>query len=287
MPTLLNLFFGTIANAAYSVAMQVYGNVANLSFAFSQATNPQIQSSQGEGNKARAESLAVSSSKYMFLLSTLLSVPLIVNINFVLSVWLKTVPPQAGMFCALTLAWFALAMVHFSLAILIEGNGKIAGYKIWTALANLSAFPIAFACLKLTDSPLGVFGGLCVSEFFTMLIRIYFAHSLCRISLRNYFSNMLKIILLVSISASATYAISLAPYPSPWLRLACTTALSTTLMLGGLWWALDANERRFARGLALRAQAQLADFSIFRAPMRRQNEKSATVKKGNNSCHKR
>jgi hypothetical protein len=60
---------------------------------------------------------------------------------------------------------------------------------------------------------------------------------------------MLKIIILVAISTSATYALSLAPYPSPWLRLACTTALSTTLMLTGLWWVLDSNEKQFARKL--------------------------------------
>jgi hypothetical protein len=102
------------------------------------------------------------------------------------------------------------------------------------AISAFLAFPIAYFFLKLGYSPISVFVGILAGNTMQMGTRIYFAKRLCHISLRNYFTNMLKIILLVSISASATYALSRLSYPSPWLRRTFTTALSTTLMPGVL-----------------------------------------------------
>ncbi|HAP95849.1 MAG TPA: hypothetical protein DCP54_08890, partial [Chryseobacterium sp.] len=63
---LLNIFFGTVMNAAYGITMTIQGVVTNFVSNFQVAVNPQIVKSYSSGNKERSFKLMFQSSKFSF-----------------------------------------------------------------------------------------------------------------------------------------------------------------------------------------------------------------------------
>lgn len=63
---LLNLFFGTVVNAARGVAVQVQGVIMQFCYNFQMALNPQLTKSYADGDLANMRRLLVISSKFSF-----------------------------------------------------------------------------------------------------------------------------------------------------------------------------------------------------------------------------
>jgi O-antigen/teichoic acid export membrane protein len=249
IPILLNLFCGVVTNAAYGIANQVRGAVGQFAATFPLVVAPQIVSGIAEDKTERSHRLAVTICKFSAFAIALFAVPILCNTHFVLQVWLGEAPHYAASFCRWALLYTFISVCVSGLNSLVEGKGKIVAYKICLGISNQVALGVSFILLKMGLPPVSVFVGLVASAFIGAFVQIYFARKHTGLSVLNYFKQIGCIILLVIFSFSCTYAISLFSYPSPWLRLACTTTLSTTLMLGGLWLALDVNEKRFATKL--------------------------------------
>src|SRR5690554_3263507 len=89
----LNLFFGTVVNAAYGLTLQVQSAVNQFVTNFQKAVNPQIIKTYSEGNLAQMHKLILQSSKFSFLLLLLIVTPILFNTEFILNLWLKN-PPE-------------------------------------------------------------------------------------------------------------------------------------------------------------------------------------------------
>jgi O-antigen/teichoic acid export membrane protein len=249
IPLILNLFFGTRVNAAYGITNQVLGAMQQFAYSLSLSIVPRIQSSISENKTEKANLDTISVCKLTGFVFAVFGIPLFLNIHFVIQLWLGDIPEYVPIFCQLALASSWIVSLSNSLHFLVEGKGKIELLSIFSCISYFLAPGISYLLLKYGMSPYFIFVGLIASHLSLAIVRFYFAHRATRLSLRAYAKQIGKVILLVLFSFSCTYAISLLSYPSPWLRLSCTTALSTMLMLGGLWWALDANERCFAKSL--------------------------------------
>ena len=88
----LNYYFGTVVNAAYGIANQVNGQLSYFSASILLAFNPQIMKSEGAGDRERMLKLSALASKFSFYLLSFFSIPLIVEMNYVLHIWLGEVP---------------------------------------------------------------------------------------------------------------------------------------------------------------------------------------------------
>lgn len=64
---IINLFLGTIANAAYGVANQINGALGNFSATFQKAINPQLMKSEGMKDRNRLLRISFISSKFSVL----------------------------------------------------------------------------------------------------------------------------------------------------------------------------------------------------------------------------
>ena len=100
---ILNMHFGTIINAAKGVASQVNGTVGAFSRNFMIALNPQITKSYAAKEIEYTKNLVCQGAKFTYLLFFFLALPCILETNFLLSKWLKEVPPYAGIFVQLSL----------------------------------------------------------------------------------------------------------------------------------------------------------------------------------------
>ena len=95
---LLNIFFGTIVNAARGIAIQVQGAGYQLLTGFMTAVRPQIVKSYANGDLNYMHQLIINSSRYSFYLILLITIPIFVNVEYILHLWLKEVPEHTANF---------------------------------------------------------------------------------------------------------------------------------------------------------------------------------------------
>lgn len=96
---LMNMFFGVTINAARGVANQVDSTVQQFVNNFTTAINPQITKSYASEDLPYMHKLVCIGSKYSFFLTWFFALPLLLEADIVLKIWLKTVPAYAPVFC--------------------------------------------------------------------------------------------------------------------------------------------------------------------------------------------
>lgn len=88
---LLNMFFGVALNAARGIATQVENVVNQFTTNFGTAINPQITKSYAQGDYDYMHKLVFAGSKYSFFLVVVLCLPIILEANQILHLWLGLV----------------------------------------------------------------------------------------------------------------------------------------------------------------------------------------------------
>jgi O-antigen/teichoic acid export membrane protein len=94
----MNYFFGVAINAARGVAGQVEGALTMFSGNFMTAVRPQIVKLFAEGSVNKMITLVFESSKYSYFLFYVVALPVFLEADYILSIWLKEVPEYAGLF---------------------------------------------------------------------------------------------------------------------------------------------------------------------------------------------
>ncbi|MBQ9340580.1 MAG: hypothetical protein IJS13_09670 [Paludibacteraceae bacterium] len=146
---ILNLFFGTVINAAYGLAMQVAGAVMFVSASIVNAVNPQLMKAEGEGNRKRMIRLAEYESKYSFLFLALLSLPLIFEMDALLNWWLTEVPEYTVEFCQIVLLATLCDQLTIGLTAVNQAIGDIKHFTVWFYSAKLLTLIGIVVCLLL------------------------------------------------------------------------------------------------------------------------------------------
>jgi len=150
---LLNMFHGVIANAAYGVMSQVSSAMTQFANNFFAAVNPQITKSYAKGDMDYLHSLLFRSIKFSFLISFALAVPLVLNMDFVLHLWLKTVPEYAVVFCQIRVVDWCLCMFFIPIALAITATGKIKRFLIIDSILTMNNLIFVYILFKLNFSP--------------------------------------------------------------------------------------------------------------------------------------
>lgn len=204
---LVNVFFGVVVNAALGVAMVVNNQLSNLSSSLLSAIQPQIFKSFGEGNLAKQEFYTVISSKMGIILLSFALIPLLVEVNYILDIWLIEVPEYTSIFIRLYLVLTIMGHMSYGLTIAMQGHGKIKELQISTFTLQVLNIPIAYIFYKL-DFP--VYSILIISIFVEIIIffvRLFLANKYLSINISKYISNVIfgpSIMIILAISISFT-----------------------------------------------------------------------------------
>ena len=110
---LLNIFYGVVVNAAMGITNQVNSAVYQFVSNFQTAFNPQIVKSYAENDRSYFIRLIFGASKMSYFLMLLLAVPVFLNIDFLLGVWLTNVPAHTENFVRLMLIFLMkINLIH-------------------------------------------------------------------------------------------------------------------------------------------------------------------------------
>jgi len=139
----LNSFFGPTANAAFGIADQVGGAVNEFTNAISTAFKPQLIQSHSSGNVTRTLNLMCSMSKINFILSLMISVPIIFNVDFLLRIWLGEYPAIASAFVCFLLIDKTICTLNYPVTTTILAIGNIKIYMSGIFIFNLLIIPVS------------------------------------------------------------------------------------------------------------------------------------------------
>lgn len=205
----INMFFGTIVNAAQGIANQVSGQLGAFAMNMLKAINPVIDKSEGSGNRQKMLLVSMTGAKMSFYLSILFIIPVYIEMPYILNIWLKEIPNYAIIFCRLLLIRNVLEQLYITMGNSIAAVGKIRSYQISNSILNLFPLVITFVLFKFDFPPYTlyiVFIGYAVCGG---ILTLYFTKKVCDLSINLYIK---KVIFPSLTTTSLIIAISLIPY---------------------------------------------------------------------------
>ncbi|MFV0149469.1 MATE family efflux transporter [Empedobacter falsenii] len=206
----LNLFFGTVVNAAYGITNQVVSAVNMFAINLQLAFNPQIIKNYSQGNIEQTQTLIFQGSKISFFLLLLLVMPILLNTEFILTLWLNDVPEYTAVFVQLALIGILLDSLSGTLMTGAQATGKIKWYQIVVGILVFTNLPLGYLALKLGYPPFSVFVVSIVISILSLQFRLYFLKRLLNINLTKYYTTVFfKVIVVVVLSFSSVYFIKI------------------------------------------------------------------------------
>jgi len=171
----LNLFFGTVINAAFGIAMQVQAAVTQFVSNFQSALNPQIIQNYASNNKERFLNLMFLGAKFSFFVMQFLAVPLILHLNIVLQFWLgHNVPDSTSIFLRISLIMLLIDSISGPLTTGVLAVGKLKSYQLYIGGMNLFVPLVVYILMSYGMDAYYAFIVLVVFSIFSMLLRVYF-----------------------------------------------------------------------------------------------------------------
>ena len=189
---ILNIFYGTTLNAARGIGIQVSTIVNTFSSNFSMALNPQITKQYAAGNEDESRKLVYAGSRYTFYLLTLISIPIIINVDYILDLWLGTVPEYTSYFLILSLTTSLLYSISGTVTTALQATGKIKVFQIGICILMLSELPIAYLLLHYGFPPYSVMYPTIISYTIAIFFRFYLIRRMIpAYKFRYYITNVL------------------------------------------------------------------------------------------------
>jgi O-antigen/teichoic acid export membrane protein len=202
---LLNLFFGPVANAAYSLTMMVQGIIGNFISNFQTALNPQITKSYAKGDISQSLHLMFKSSKFSYFAMLILVTPILFNLGYLMSLWLGKVPPYTISFIRLALICSLVETISNPLMTIAQATGKIKWYQIVIGSLIFLSLPVTWLVFKITDNPINFFWVLLGNSLMAFVFRLLFLNKMLGKMIRQFIIQVMVPIILVSGMVSILY----------------------------------------------------------------------------------
>jgi len=227
---IINSFFGTLMNASFGIANQLNSFILMFSRNLSQAAIPQITKSFSEGNSNRTIQLVSYISKYSFFLLLLPALPILLETDFILKLWLGEVPEFTSVFCQLMIINALVDGISSGIPAAIHATGKIKYFQIILSSLSLLSLPIAFITFKMGYPPYSILTIYILTSSINVVVMQILLKTLINFNINNFIKTTYSRILYVVASVIPLYYIKNL-YPESLTRFILTTILSVTWFL--------------------------------------------------------
>lgn len=259
MTIVLNSFFGAKVNASYGIAAQLNGSISVFSATMMKALNPQIVKSEGNGERNRMIKLALTGSKLSYFLLAFFAFPFILEVPYILKLWLINPPEYSIIFSRLVLIVAMFSQLSLPFSNMVNAVGNIKQISVLTSIIFVLVLPTTIIAFKMGLPPFYVYFIQIISEILLLIIRAKLAHKYVGVSLKEIISIVLKPVLMITVFV-LLISIPLKFFVNEsLLRLLLTCVLTTIGFLLSLnFWGLDNDEKQFL----------ISSFYKFRAKLR-------------------
>lgn len=245
----MNLFLGTAINAAYGIANQINGVYSNFAVTFNKSINPQLMQSEGMGNRGRLHSIAFILSKFSFVVMAFFAVPMIVELPYVIKLWIGETPAHTVVFAQLVLILTMIHQYSNGLMSAIQAVGRIGLYQLSMGLLLLLNVPICYFLMKGGCYPYYCIVCFIVIEIVSLFARMLFAKSLVKMPMLPFvFKVIISSLIPAGIGLITSYILHLVMAES-FLRLICVVLCYFIVFISALWIiCFDQQEKKIMTG---------------------------------------
>lgn len=251
---LLNSFFGPVVNAARGLAMQVTNAIANFSYNMSVAFSPQVINAVAAKDNRRGEQLFFAESKICFALLLTLAVPLCLEIDYVLRLWLgEKIPPNTEIFSILMVVDAVICTLNTPCTQLTMATGRIKQYEIAGAIINICLLPCCYLFLRMGYDATSSFVITIVFSIILQTASLLITHRFFPFNIREYLSSVLLPCLMMAIILPIIPAAVKTLLPQSMIRLLCLCIIDVAVALPLCYFVLlNGGERQKIRQFVLR-----------------------------------
>ncbi len=146
---LINIFFGVALNAARGIAVHVDGVIMQFVNNFTVAISPQITKNYAAGKKQEMFTLVCRGAKFSYFLIFLIGLPVILEANYVMSLWLVEVPEHAVVFLQLSIIGLMVNLLGGTGYTACQATGNLKRYVIWLSTVGCFVFPLTWIAFEL------------------------------------------------------------------------------------------------------------------------------------------
>lgn len=240
----INLFYGAKINGSFNIANQLSAQASSLSNSMVTALTPAVTVAEGAGSEQKVRSLAFQACKFGTFLVMFFAIPLILEIDEVLILWLKQRPPYAAVLCRCIIIAFIIDKLTTGYMPAIMAKGKIALYQVVTGGMLLATVPLVYIFASCGFSPTSVGWAFIIATTGTSLSRLYFGQRLVGLIFLEWLKSVFAPIIVVG--GLCAFIGSLIAWHLP-LSVTRTIVVSvetfTVLCVAGWMFVLSAGER--------------------------------------------
>lgn len=238
MDLVINYYCGTAVNGAKSIAAQANGWVTRFVDTFLTAINPQITKNYASGDYERMSSLVCNGAKYGAYLLLILGIPLFIEIEFVLQIWLGQIPEHAPAFMRIMMIQALFITLGRPTITAMHATGRMKEVNLTVGVVLLSVLPVSIILFKIGLSPEVVLMTNVFPIAIVPFIRIFWVNKYCgyRIPAKRYiWDTFLKTMLLAGVMYFLAFIVKCSIITLPdWMRFIivfiCSILISSALI---------------------------------------------------------
>lgn len=228
---LINLFFGVTLNAARGIAAQVEMAMMQFVNSFMLALNPQITKLYAVEDLKNMHQLVCRGARFSFFIVILFAIPICLETERILSIWLHVVPEYAVIFVRLTFLSILSTVLGNTLVTAQLATGNIKRYQIIITLWGVWVFPLTWFAFKMGGSAIWAYIIYVFIYFVMVFIRIYLVKDLIKMSWKLYVNDVVIRCIVVSLIAGIAPAMAYFILPNSLGRfvLVCIISLCSSI----------------------------------------------------------
>ena len=246
MSVIVNQYFGARITGSFAVSQTVAAESASLTGALQGAFAPAITTACGANDYEQMRKMAFRVCKIGTFLTLLFALPMALEIDNLLLVWLKNPPPMASELCIATLIFIVIEKLSSGHITAVNATGKVAKFQTVRGLLRTSVALLALILIWFTHSVVAMSIALPISALIVVLGDVYLAQTRAGLSIQYWIK---RVVLPIMAIVLITVLIGFLPrviFSNPWLRLLFTSAISVVVMLFlGWFFLLDSDEKIF------------------------------------------
>lgn len=179
MTILYNIFFGPIVTAARAISLQISSALTAFSNSFITALRPPMIKSYSESNNEYLMKLFSLSNKFIFYSLVMITVPMLLEMDTILKVWLDVTDIQTINFSKLIIFNFIILVLGNPITIIIQAIGKVKDFYLRVEAFTILCPILTYVLFKLGFNP--YYG------YFSMIFMMFLSHIMRLICLKKLY----------------------------------------------------------------------------------------------------
>lgn len=197
---LINRFFGIVLNTSCGLASMVQGIFWTFGYNVVAAFRPQIIKQYSSGNFRQMQLLMEQASKFTMVLICLITVPVILEMPYLLSLWLGDVPAYTVVFSRILLLDNLLGLINYIINLGVYSQGNIKVLSLVSGTMKFLCLPIIFVLFYFHFPPSWAYWCNLICLFFIVSVDLFLLkNQVPQIDIRSFFITIVKPLILIII----------------------------------------------------------------------------------------